>query len=325
MIETQNKPHSPLPPANVASPPIVDMQGVGKHYHKRWAVTDINLTLYPGEVVGFIGPNGAGKTTLMKLMAGLTRASVGTIVVLGEQLNHQRAITPEGIGLVMEHIGFIPYLSGRKNLEALARLRNVATPESIAATLDTVGLDPTDKRPVRAYSLGMRQRLGLAQALMEQPRLLLLDEPSNGLDPAGVVDLRRLIRTLANRGTTIFLASHLLTEIERVCDRVLLVQAGKIVEEIQTGIEGPARVQIIVSAEDDVMLLEAWAKRSGITIEHKAESMGRPTVEIPAVISNPQIARELVALGINIEAISSVRRSLEDAFMTVVGPHSDDN
>lgn len=296
---------------------VVKMSGVGKRYGENWAIRNINLELHAGDVLGFIGPNGAGKTTLMKLMAGLSRATTGEISVLGTQLDGRSPRTPDGVGLVMEHIGFIPYLTGQKNLEALAQIRGVADSASIRTVLETVGLDPTDNRPVRAYSLGMRQRLGLAQAVMERPRLLLLDEPTNGLDPAGIVDLRHLLNRLAETGVTIFLASHLLTEVERVCDRVLLVRQGEVVREIVPAQER-LQVKVAVSDDTDVELLRLWAQRADVRIERSGQAIERPTFLLDTGKSTPQIVRELVDAGINIEAIQLARQTLEEAFMELV-------
>lgn len=297
--------------------PVVVLRNAGKRYGKQWAIRNVDLTLYPGDILGFIGPNGAGKTTLMKLMAGLSRATEGEITVFGQRVDGSTPRTPQGVGLVMEQIGFIPYLSGRKNLEALARIRNVATDATIRQTLERVGLDPTDKRPVRAYSQGMRQRLGLAQALMEQPRLLLLDEPTNGLDPAGIVDLRALMRHLADSGVTIFLASHLLTEVERVCDRVLLVRQGEIIREIVPAQER-VMVRVAVSYETDAQRVQEWARRMQIQAERENNSGEQHVLRIEAYQPTPEIVRALVALGVNIEEIGMARQSLEEAFMTLV-------
>lgn len=230
-------------------------------------------------------------------------------------------MTPDGIGLMLEQIGFIPYLSGLKNLEALASIRGKATASTITDTLRLVGLDPADKRPVRGYSLGMRQRLGLAQALMEAPQLLLLDEPTNGLDPSGIVDLRNLIRQLAQAGTTIFLASHLLTEVEQVCDRVLLVKNGLVVREIVPSAEHVS-VRIVVSNESDTDLLLAWAQSTRTSIKRLNNTMEHPTFQIDAELTTPYYVRELVAAGISIEEVGRARQSLEDAFMALVDTNS---
>jgi ABC-2 type transport system ATP-binding protein len=164
----------------------------------------------------------------------------------------------------------------------------------------------------------MRQRLGLAQALMERPELLLLDEPTNGLDPAGIVDLRHLIRQLADQGVTIFLASHLLTEVERVCDRVLLVRQGEVVRQIVLA-EEKVMVRVIVSNTDDVPLLHQWAQASGLGVEQVGEGAERPTFHFEAARPTPQLVRELVQASINIEEVSLARQTLEEAFMELVG------
>ncbi len=299
--------------------PVVRLGGVGKSYGKRRALSGVDLTFHPGEVIGFIGPNGAGKTTLIKLLCGLSRASEGEIEVLGRDLS-KRALTPEGVSLVQETPSFISYLSGKKNLKLLADIRRVATEADIEETLRVVGLDPTDRRPVRSYSLGMRQRLGLAQALMEKPRLLLLDEPTNGLDPQGIMELRALIRNLAESGVAIFLASHLLTEVEQVCDRVLLVREGRVRKELDQKQVGRAALRLTVSSEADLELVSEWSHR----VEAQAESMaGSPlTVEIVTESPTPEVVRELVEARVGIEEIVKARRSLEREFMELVGERS---
>jgi ABC-2 type transport system ATP-binding protein len=302
------------------SAPAVELKGLGKHYGGRnrghWALRGVDLTFSRGEVVGFIGPNGAGKTTLIKLICGLSRASEGEIRVLGQDLM-RRAVTPPGIGLLLESPAFIPYSSGRKNLKLLADIRGIVGNEEIADALRMVGLDPHDRRPARAYSLGMRQRLGLAQALMEKPRLLLLDEPTNGLDPAGIIELRGLIRRLAESGVAIFMASHLLTEVEQVCNRVLLVREGRVIKELdQEQIEAPA-LKLTVTSKADLEPLLEWARKSGARIE---PVRGSP-LEVNIVLNRPvpRTLRELALEGVNIEEVGKVRRSLEQEFLELIG------
>lgn len=295
--------------------PTVRLRGVGKKYGRHRALSGVDLELYPGEVVGFIGPNGAGKTTLIKLLSGLSRPTEGEIEVLGKNLAKE-ALSPEGVGLVTEAPNFIPYLSGKKNLKLLADIRKVATEADIEETLRVVGLDPSDHRPVRAYSLGMRQRLGLAQALMEKPKLLLLDEPTNGLDPQGIVELRSLIRRLAGSGVAIFLASHLLTEVEQVCDRVLLVREGQVRKHLDQKRVTKLALRLTISSETDLDLLREWAREMAVHIESVEDSP--LSVEFATEKSTPQVVRELVEAGVNIEEVRKVRRSLEQEFMELV-------
>lgn len=300
--------------------PVVSLRGVGKRYGKQQALSNVDFVLYPREIVGFIGPNGAGKTTLIKLLSGLSRPTEGAIEVLGDNLV-KKAVTPEGVGLVQESPSFIPYLSGKKNLVLLAGIRRVATEADIEDTLRSVGLDPKDRRPVRAYSLGMRQRLGLAQALMEKPRLLLLDEPTNGLDPQGIIELRALIRRLAGSGVAIFMASHLLTEVEQVCDRVLLVRAGRVVKEIDQKQAVQPAVSITVSSDTDLATLSEWARNSEAQLELTIETS--LSVELLVDKPTPEIVRELVEFGVNIEEVTKAGRSLEREFMHLVGQENE--
>ncbi|MDQ4048779.1 MAG: ABC transporter ATP-binding protein [Actinomycetota bacterium] len=299
--------------------PAVRLEGVGKRYGRHWALRGVDLCLSPGEVLGFIGPNGAGKSTLIRLLAGLARRSEGTVEVLGLRLG-DRALSPEGIGLVPESPQFIPYLSARRNLEFLAAIRAVAGPAEIRRVLELVRLDPDDRRATRKFSLGMRQRLGLAQALMERPRLLLLDEPTNGLDPAGIVELRGIVREAAAGGTAVFMASHLLTEVEQVCDRVILVRDGSIVKEVRRSEQRPEKtVRVVVSADSDLDALEEWSRRKGAGLAPADPSEGARARLVLVPSSTPELIRELVQAGVRIEEVTPVRRSLEREFLDLVG------
>lgn len=315
--------------------PAVKLEDVGKRYgrggRERWALREVNLSFSSGEIVGFIGPNGAGKTTLIKLISGLSRATEGEISVLGNDLRKE-TLTPDGIGLVVESPTFIPYLSGLKNLKLLADIRRVADEETIVSTLRKVGLDTADRRPTRAYSLGMRQRLGLAQALMEEPRLLLLDEPTNGLDPQGIIELRSLIRRLAGEGVAIFMASHLLTEVEQLCNRVLLVREGRVVKELDQRRQVEPALKITVSGEKDRELLLGWVRRvedgaetevrDGAAEEDKEagdQFSTQPVMWLTTGLSTPRVVRELVEAGVRIEEVCKERRTLEQEFMELVG------
>jgi ABC-2 type transport system ATP-binding protein len=296
--------------------PVAELKDVCKRYRDRAALENVSLTLAKGEIVGFIGPNGAGKTTLIRILTGLSFATSGSVEVLGAGLT-RGSPSPDGIGLVTEQPRFVGGMSSRRNLRLLARIRDVAREDDIVAALKRAGLDPEDNRPVRAYSLGMRQRLALAQALMEQPRLLLLDEPTNGLDPIGIAELRVLLRDLADSGVTVFLASHLLTEVERVCDRVLLVDHGRIVREIDPRAVRAAGLRFEFPSADDVAGFELWARREGLTCAPGDDERSRLLVtDRPA----HEVIRAVVLADVRITAVRADEASLEREFMELASP-----
>ncbi|CAM3912268.1 ABC transporter ATP-binding protein [Kibdelosporangium persicum] len=205
----------------------VETTKLTKNFGGTTAVKDVSLTVRPGEVYGFLGPNGAGKTTTLRMLLGLVKPTSGSVRLLGK---------PPGpgyldrVGALIEGPAFYPYLSGRRNLTVLADHAGVKRSE-VDAVLDTVGLTGRAGDRYSTYSLGMKQRLGLAAALVKQPELLVLDEPTNGLDPAGMADMRVTIRELAASGCTVLLSSHLLAEVEQICDRVGVITRGELVAE----------------------------------------------------------------------------------------------
>jgi ABC-2 type transport system ATP-binding protein len=205
-------------------------QGLSKRYGSTVAVDGLDLAVEAGQVFGFLGPNGSGKTTTMRMLLGLVRPTSGRAWLNGSVLPD-----PDGlhrVGAIIEEPAFYPWLSGHRNLEVLA-LSGPPLPraDAVERALERVGLGPVARRKLKAYSQGMRQRLGLAAALLRDPALLLLDEPTNGMDPGGIRELRSLLRTLADGGATVFLSSHLLGEVEQVCDRIAMLHAGRLVWE----------------------------------------------------------------------------------------------
>jgi len=206
---------------------VVHVKNVTVRMKNQVVLERINLQLDEGKIYGIIGRNGSGKTMLLRVLCGLVRPSEGEVWVLGCEIGRAGAF-PDEVGAVIETPGFLPQYSGLKNLKLLASLRNRIDEDDIREAIRLVGLDPENKKPVRTYSLGMRQRLGLAQAIMEKPRLLLLDEPSNGLDQEGVRDLHILLRNLRSKGVTILLTSHSREEIETLCDAVYYMERGRL-------------------------------------------------------------------------------------------------
>src|SRR5438105_7116912 len=211
--------------------PPVEAEGLVKRYGEIVAVDHVDLMVEPGDVYGYLGPNGAGKTTSLRMLLGLIRPNEGAAQLFGRDPLREGARALDGVAGFVEAPQFYPYLSGRKNLELLAAYDGHGAAGRIDSALDTVELADRAKDRVGGYSHGMRQRLGIAAALLRDPRLLLLDEPTTGLDPAGMRDMRQLVRQLAADGITILLSSHLLAEVEELCNRVAIIRRGAVIYE----------------------------------------------------------------------------------------------
>lgn len=205
----------------------IHIENAGKCIRGTWIFQDVNVSFARGSIHGLIGRNGAGKTMLMRSICGLTRITTGRIVVNGKRVGVDGEM-PDSVGAIIEVPGFLPNLSGFANLKYLAELRKRIDDERILETMELVGLPPKSKKHVGKYSLGMRQRLGIAQAIMEEPDILLLDEPMNGLDNDGVRDMKELLSGLRQQGKTILLASHHMEDIEELCDTVSVMDAGRL-------------------------------------------------------------------------------------------------
>ncbi len=216
---------------NDEAPPPVRARGLVKRYSDVLAVDHIDLNVQAGDVYGFLGPNGAGKTTTLRMALGLITPSEGVVELFGRDPMREGARALQDVAGFVEAPRFYPYMTGRKNLELLAALDGEGAGGRVEEVLETVELAPRGKHKVGGYSHGMRQRLGIAAALLRRPRLLILDEPATGLDPAGMRDMRTLIRRLAEEGITVLLSSHQLPEVQDLCDRVAIVDRGKVVYE----------------------------------------------------------------------------------------------
>ncbi len=210
---------------------VLRTHNLSKQYGKRLAVDNLNLEVQRGEIFGFLGPNGAGKTTTIRMALGLITPTTGSVEVLGQDVaSHRSHILPR-VGALVETPALYTYLSGRANLRAVGSALGGVPQTRIDYVLDLVGLRGRQKDRVRTYSLGMKQRLGVAIALLQDPDLLILDEPANGLDPAGIVEMRDLMHRLSAEGKTVFISSHLLTEVQQICTRVAIINLGKLVTE----------------------------------------------------------------------------------------------
>jgi ABC-2 type transport system ATP-binding protein len=299
----------------------VATSGLTKKFGARLAVDRIDLRIPHGAVSGFVGPNGAGKTTTIRMLLGLIRPTAGSGAVLGHPLTHPAAYLAR-VGALIEAPAFYPSLSGRANLRALARLGRLDL-DRVDDLLDRVGLLERAGDAYRSYSLGMKQRLGIAAALLPSPALLVLDEPANGLDPAGILEVRRLLRALADDGITIFVSSHLLGEIEQICDHLVMIQHGKLV------FQGP--VADLFAAQG--AQLEARPERSAdlAALVALVEGAGRAVTVVDGTLrvsADDTWAAELNRLafgaGITLTHLSARRSSLEDAFFELTGTATGD-
>jgi ABC-2 type transport system ATP-binding protein len=244
---------------------VVEARGLVKTYGEITAVDNVDLTVETGDVYGYLGPNGAGKTTSLRMLLGLIRPSSGSARLFGRDpmIDGVRAL--DGVAGFVEAPRFYPYLSGRKNLELVAALDGGDARSQIDAALATVDLVGRAKDRVGGYSHGMRQRLGIAGALIRRPRLLLLDEPATGLDPAGMRDMRALIRSLADSGITVLLSSHLMNEVEELCNRVAIIRAGRIVYEGRLDeLRASAAGSYTLRTSDDAAAAQICASYPGI-------------------------------------------------------------
>jgi ABC-2 type transport system ATP-binding protein len=302
--------------------PAVVTRGLTKHYGDRHAVEKIDIELPAGVVSGFVGPNGAGKTTTIQMLLGLVRPTSGTAQVLGKPITEPASYLPR-VGALIETPTFYPTLSGARNLQVLTRLGRL-DPTRVDAVLAQVGL--TDRRGdlVKAYSLGMKQRLGVAAALLPDPELVILDEPTNGLDPAGIREIRALLRDLADRGITVFVSSHLLSEIEAICDHLVMIDHGRIV--FQGGIGGllaAQRATLLATPEHatDVAALVALCIAAGHAAQAEADGVRIEAGEEWAAECN----RQAMAAGITLKGLEVARASLEEAFFAITAAEEPDS
>jgi ABC-type multidrug transport system ATPase subunit len=288
--------------------PLVETRGLGKRYGSITAVRDLNISVRRGEVYGFLGPNGAGKTTTLRMLLGLIEPSSGAAKVLGEEPGSPQGL--RGVGALVESPAFYPYLSGRDNLRVMARYCG-APDERVAEVLGEVELAERASDKVKKYSLGMKQRLGVAAALLKDPELLILDEPTNGLDPKGMADMRALIRRVGHGERTVLLSSHLLGEVEQVCDRVGVIHKGELVTEGTVDeLRGAGR--ILVKAEP---VEEAHKIAAGLDWVEGAEVEDGMLVLDADPERAAEINASLVSAGLRVSELRPLARSLEDAFL----------
>jgi ABC-type multidrug transport system ATPase subunit len=287
---------------------LVETTDLTKRYGPRAAVDHVGLRVRRGEVYGFLGPNGAGKTTTLRMLLGLVRPTSGTVRVLGAPPGDRAALAR--IGMLVESPAFYPYLSGRDNLRVVARYGGVPATR-VDQTLETVGLSARASDRFAAYSLGMQQRLGLAAALLKDAELLILDEPTNGLDPAGVAEMRLLLRRLGRGGRTVLLSSHLLGEVQQVCDRIGVLSGGRLLRE-GTVAELRGHGALLVTAqplEQARIVAQRLLGPDRVAVQDGALRLQAEPDQ--AALVN----RELVTAGVAVSALGWAERTLEDVFL----------
>src|ERR671934_450347 len=302
-------------------PYVVETSGLTKRFGQRVAVDDVDLRVPRGSAFGYLGPNGAGKTTLIRMLLGLTRATAGTMRLFDHPLPAERAAALTRVGAIVEEPRFHRYLTGRENLSVIAAAREREAHARIAGALARVGLAERADARVSTYSLGMRQRLGVARALLADPELLILDEPTNGLDPAGMHEFRGMIRALVAEGRTVLLSSHLLDEVEKICDAVAIVDHGRVVMQGSLAELKGDRQTILIGSSDGVrvqaLLAAPPAVRSATGTPEGIRVTLRPGFPMTTEVAAADINRYLVEAGLAIHRVEPTRASLEERFLEI--------
>lgn len=299
----------------ILSEPILSLKKVNKKIGKKHIIKDLSFDVYPGEVFGFLGPNGAGKTTTIRMIVGLTNITSGEILVNGNSIskNYKKAI--ENIGAIVENPELYPYLSARKNLIHFARMSNNVTKEDIQHRLELVNLEHVKDEKVSRFSLGMKQRLGIAQAMLHNPKILILDEPTNGLDPAGIRQMRDYLRKVAKEeGIAILVSSHVLSEMELMCDRFAIIQKGELVQvedvsnEDQVDLANPHMIEVN-DVEKAINLLQNEYPDLTIEIQDSMIRVKATKEQIGSIITY------LTSNEIIVYQVIKEKQTLEDRFL----------
>ncbi|MCG7434818.1 ABC transporter ATP-binding protein [Lysinibacillus fusiformis] len=293
--------------------PIVQLQNLSKTIRGKQLIQQLNIDLYPGQITGFLGPNGAGKTTTIRMMTGLMHPTEGKVIIDGLSLQEHYEEAISKVGVIVENPEMYKFMSGYKNLLHFARMHKNVTKERIMEVVKQVGLENRIHEKVATYSLGMRQRLGLAQALLHRPKFLILDEPTNGLDPAGIREFRMYLRKIAAEdNVSVFVSSHLLSEIELMCDRVAVIQNGKLIDIREIHNESTSFYYVEAQPQEQVSAHLAQhdykfeAVNQGYVIELKKEDV-------------PALTVGLVQAGMQLFAVQPHQKTLEDQFLEMTG------
>ncbi|WP_339319934.1 ABC transporter ATP-binding protein [Paenibacillus sp. FSL R10-2734] len=309
-----------------SSPVVLSVDGVRKKIGRKWIIDDVTFDVREGEIFGFLGPNGAGKTTTIRMLVDLIRPSEGKITVCGYNVNRNPEKALQYVGSIVENPEVYTYLTGWENLQHFARMQPGIDNARISEVVDIVRLDQRIHDKVSTYSLGMRQRLGIAQALLGRPRLLILDEPTNGLDPKGIKELREFIRKLADEGLAVFVSSHLLSEIQLLCDRVAIISKGRVlavgaVEELIARnspyvlweLEPFAEARALLADRLDIQIQELEDVTLDDSIIAGMGSNSLITIMDQDLI--PEIVAVMVAAEIEVRAVHKINPTLEQLFL----------
>ena len=298
----------------------IETTGLTKRFGARAAIDGVDLQVPRGCAFGFLGPNGAGKTTMIRTLLGLTHASAGSMSLLGRPIPAERAQALQRVGAIVEEPRFHPNMSGRENLRIVAAVRGPETHERIEPALVRVGLADRAGDKVKSYSMGMRQRLGVARCLLADPLLLILDEPTNGLDPGGIQEFREMTRAMVEReGRTVFISSHLLDEVERTCDAAAIIDRGKVIAqgpiaELAQG--GGVRNELILGVDNVELALATLGSRELVSDAHRSDEGLRVQLAGEAQAAS-EVNATLVRAGVGVMRLEPVRHSLEQRFLEV--------
>ena len=296
---------------------VLTTHALSKTYGSRQAVKDLNLEVRGGEVFGFLGSNGAGKTTTIRMALGLIRPTEGRVEILGNDVQTDGARVLPRVGAIVETPALYGYLSGRNNLKAFAYMLGGLPDSRLDEVLDLVGLAARQKDKVRSYSTGMKGRLALAVALLNDPELLILDEPANGLDPAGIVEMRDLLRGLAASGKTVFISSHVLAEVQQICDRVAIINLGELVRVAPVAELVAGEGEFVLTLDDPTLALElvrrhAWGRTAriedGALVARSPSGRGCDLVHF------------LAQAGVWADSVEGRQHSLEEIFLSLTTP-----
>ena len=297
---------------------VLEVNNLRKKLGKREIIKGVTFSVEEGEIFGFLGPNGAGKTTTIRMLVGLIKPDSGVISICGHDIQKEPIKALEQVGAVVENPELYKYLSGRENLMQIARIRKVSV-EEVNDTIKLVGLENRIDDKVKRYSLGMKQRLGLAASLLSSPKLLILDEPTNGLDPSGIIDFREIVKQAARkRGMAVFVSSHILAEVQNLCDRVAFINDGviKAVEDIHDN---------TMATEKDIICLVSSSDKATLIKEIKSQTFVQNVREIENGLEiilesnkTPSLVKALVNANLEVEEVFKERKGLEQRYMELV-------